>query len=81
MGAPRADQIQVGGRACPGGGRTFIMKLLIGIPASSTTLSTMTYEFLKFAHLIGLALMAAGLIGVFISDLRSRQLHDLSLFA
>jgi hypothetical protein len=41
----------------------------------------MTYEFLKFAHLIGLALMAAGLIGVFFSDLRSRQLNDLSLFA
>jgi hypothetical protein len=41
----------------------------------------MTYELLKFAHLIGLALMAAGLIGVFMCDLRSRQLHDLPLFA
>lgn len=41
----------------------------------------MTYELLKLAHLIGLALMAAGLIGVFMCDLRSRQLHDLPLFA
>jgi uncharacterized membrane protein len=41
----------------------------------------MTYELLKFAHLIGLALIAAGLIGVFVADLRSRQLHDLPLFA
>ena len=41
----------------------------------------MTYELLKFAHLIGLALIAGGLIGVFVADLRSRQLHDLLLFA
>jgi len=41
----------------------------------------MTYELLKFAHLVGLSLMAAGLIGVFLSDLRSRQLQDLALFA
>jgi uncharacterized membrane protein len=41
----------------------------------------MTYELLKFAHLIGLALIAGGLIGVFVSDMRSRQLHDLPLFA
>ena len=41
----------------------------------------MTYELLKFAHLIGLTLIAAGLVGVFVSDLRSRQLRDLSLFA
>jgi uncharacterized membrane protein len=41
----------------------------------------MTYELLKFAHLIGLTLMAAGLIGVFMSDLRSRSLRDLPLFA
>jgi uncharacterized membrane protein len=40
----------------------------------------MTYELLKLAHIIGLALMAADLIGVFMCDLRSRQLHDLPLF-
>ena len=41
----------------------------------------MTYELLKFAHLVGLALIAAGLIGVWFFDLRSRQLTDLPLFA
>ena len=41
----------------------------------------MTYPLVKLAHLIGLALMSAGLIGVFVSDLRSRQLRDLPLFA
>ncbi len=41
----------------------------------------MTYSLLKLTHLIGLALMSAGLIGVFVSDLRSRQLRDLSLFS
>ncbi len=39
----------------------------------------MTYSLLKLTHLIGLALMSAGLIGVFVSDLRSRQLQDLIL--
>ena len=41
----------------------------------------MTYELLKFAHLVGVGLIAAGLIGVFVSDLRSRQVRDLKLFA
>lgn len=41
----------------------------------------MTYELLRFVHLIGLMLIAAGLIGVFVCDLRSRQLRDLGLFA
>jgi uncharacterized membrane protein len=41
----------------------------------------MTYEILKFAHLVGVALIAGGLIGVFVSDLRSRQVQDLRLFA
>jgi len=40
-----------------------------------------TYELLKFAHIVGIGLMAGGLIGVFVSDLRSRQLTDLHLFA
>ena len=41
----------------------------------------MTYELLKFAHLVGLALIAGGLIGVWFFDLRSRQLTELPLFA
>jgi uncharacterized membrane protein len=42
---------------------------------------TMTYSFLRFAHLVGLMLMGAGLIGVWLSDLRSRKVHDLVRFA
>jgi hypothetical protein len=41
----------------------------------------MSYTILRFAHLIGLTLMSAGLLGVFVTDLRSRQLRDLALFA
>ena len=41
----------------------------------------MIYSLLRFSHLIGLVLMGAGLIGVFVSDLRSRKLRDLKLFA
>src|SRR5574341_1369241 len=41
----------------------------------------MTYSLLRFAHLVGLTLMGAGLIGVWMADLRSRQLRDLALFA
>jgi uncharacterized membrane protein len=40
-----------------------------------------TYLLLRFAHLLGLMLMSAGLIGVFVSDMRSRQMRDLKLFA
>jgi uncharacterized membrane protein len=40
-----------------------------------------TYELLKFAHIVGVSLMAGGLIGVFFFDLRSRQLVELTLFA
>ena len=32
-------------------------------------------------HLVGLMLMSAGLIGVFVSDIRSRQMRDVKLFA
>jgi predicted integral membrane protein DUF2269 len=39
-----------------------------------------TYPLLKFFHLLGLILMAAGLIGVWFSDLRSRQVRHLSIF-
>ncbi len=36
---------------------------------------------LRFAHPIGLMLMSAGLIGVFVADMRSRQIRDVKLFA
>jgi uncharacterized membrane protein len=41
----------------------------------------MTYPLLKFAHLLGLTLMGAGLIGVWYADLRSRQVRELPLLA
>lgn len=41
----------------------------------------MTYALLKFAHILGAVLIGAGLIGVWISDLRSRQLHELPRFS
>ena len=41
----------------------------------------MTYELLKFFHLLGVILMGAGLIGVWMADLRSRQLTELAPFA
>jgi hypothetical protein len=40
-----------------------------------------TYQLLRFAHLIGLMLISAGLIGVFVADMRSRQVRDIGLFA
>jgi len=40
----------------------------------------MTYSLLRFGHLVGLMLIGAGLIGVFVSDLRSRRVRDLVLF-
>lgn len=41
----------------------------------------MMYFIAKFAHLAGLAMIAAGLIGVFVTDMRSRQLSDLKIYA
>jgi uncharacterized membrane protein len=41
----------------------------------------MTYAILKFAHILGAILIGAGLIGVWMSDLRSRQLRNLNAFA
>lgn len=38
------------------------------------------YLFLRFVHFIGLTLIGAGLIGVFVCDMRSRQTRDLNLF-
>jgi uncharacterized membrane protein len=39
------------------------------------------YLLLRFAHLIGLMLMSAGLISVFVADMRSRQVRDVKLLA
>jgi uncharacterized membrane protein len=39
------------------------------------------YALLRFVHLIGVMLMGAGLIGVWLADLRSRQVPDLVRFA
>jgi uncharacterized membrane protein len=41
----------------------------------------MTYTYLKFAHVLGAILMGAGLIGVWMADLRSRQLRELGPFS
>ncbi|MEW5942838.1 MAG: DUF2269 family protein [Pseudomonadota bacterium] len=41
----------------------------------------MTYNLLKFGHILGAILMGGGLVGVWVVDLRSRQLRDLRQFA
>ena len=41
----------------------------------------MIYSLLIFLHLLGAVLIGGGLIGVFVSDLRSRQLRDLPQFS
>lgn len=41
----------------------------------------MDYSLLKLAHILGLTLIGGGLFGVFMSDLRSRQLRELCSFA
>ena len=41
----------------------------------------MLHELLKFGHLIGLILIGAGLIGVFLADIRTRQARTLPVFA
>jgi hypothetical protein len=38
------------------------------------------FNLLRFAHIVGLTLMGAGLIGVFVCDMKSRQTQDLNLF-
>jgi uncharacterized membrane protein len=40
----------------------------------------MTYSLLRYAHLVGLMLIAGGLIGVWISDMRTRKVRDLVRF-
>lgn len=41
----------------------------------------MEYDLLKFAHILGAVVIGAGLIGVWMADLRSRQLTELKSFA
>ncbi len=41
----------------------------------------MTYLLLRFIHVLGAILIGAGLIGVWVSDLRSRQLRNMPQFA
>ena len=41
----------------------------------------MTYELLKLAHIIGAVMIGGGLIGVWLSDLRSRQSRELVRFS
>jgi len=41
----------------------------------------MEYLLLKFFHILGVVLMGAGLIGVWLTDLRSRQHRDLIRFS
>jgi hypothetical protein len=41
----------------------------------------MGYELLRLAHVLGAVLIGSGLNGVWISDLRSRQLTELKTFA
>jgi uncharacterized membrane protein len=41
----------------------------------------MTYSLLKFVHVLGAILIGGGLIGVWLSDLRSRQVRELPQFS
>ncbi len=41
----------------------------------------MDYDLLKYLHLLGAVLMGAGLIGVWLADLRARQHRDLIRFS
>ncbi len=41
----------------------------------------MTYAVLKFVHVLGAILIGGGLIGVWVADLRSRQVHQLPQLA
>ncbi len=41
----------------------------------------MAYVLLKYAHIVGVMLIGAGLIGVWFADLRSRQVRELNAFA
>jgi len=39
------------------------------------------YNLLKFVHILGAILMGAGLVAVWLADMRSRQLRELPTFA
>jgi hypothetical protein len=41
----------------------------------------MEYSLLKFFHILGAVLIGSGLIGVWMADLRARQLHELKPFS
>jgi Predicted integral membrane protein (DUF2269) len=41
----------------------------------------MEYSLLKFFHILGAVLIGSGLIGVWMADLRSRQLYELKPFS
>ncbi len=43
-------------------------------------MDAMTYALLKFAHIVGAILIGGGLIGVWLADLRSRQVRELIPF-
>src|SRR5262249_12808001 len=45
------------------------------------TLTIMEYSLLKFFHILGAVIMGGGLIGVWMADLRSRQLRELKPFS
>jgi hypothetical protein len=44
-------------------------------------MTVMAYSLLRFSHILGVVLIGAGLIGVWMADLRSRQLRELTLFS
>jgi uncharacterized membrane protein len=56
-------------------------KLNFLLPKANQEFSFMSYNFLKFIHILGAILMGAGLVGVWMADLRSRQLRDLHQFS
>lgn len=47
----------------------------------SSEKNLMSYALLKFCHILGAVLIGGGLIGVLISDLRSRQVRELPQYA
>jgi len=66
---------------CPAFKRALATSLVDEQSAHHERLKTMTYELLKLAHIIGAVLIGGGLIGVWLSDLRSRQSRELVRFS
>jgi hypothetical protein len=50
-------------------------------PQAPEGVTVMEYDLLKFFHILGAILMGGGFIGVWMADLRSRQLSELKPFA